>query len=540
MFTRKLIRKLMPVLLGYVFLALLTHGYAFQCTSIECYEINEKNLNGGHKFVSKFLENLTNEAKITLCDADENTLQCKSDDIGVPNIWTVPPFLPGRASVKSINFDLKKEKRLASVAVTYLKGKNSCSSSEFDLKQDGQKLNFSGTSYCNWLVVGNNLFSYSFDLIGFSTEKKSFYANYKLSIAGTAVGGSSGFAVLKLDNFEHINPDLALLDAESKSNLITGQNNLLIADSTKPPTSTQASSPNTPVNTALTDIAKAEKKQESKQAVSDPDIEKYKKDVQEALKRQKELEEQLKFAKEALNKDTKPKTESSMLRARALVIGNASYSGSSKLPNPANDASAMSAKLKELGFVVDMVLDANRNSLVSSLSKFAKTASDADISLLFYAGHGVQISGVNYMLPVDLNMYDLAQVPLQGVSLSAVVEQFMPGKTKLVFLDACRDNPLMQTASRSVSRGLAPINVSEGTLISYSTKDGQVAQDGDGKNSPFTTALLQHLGDPDDIAVVLRKVREDVLKNTGGKQQPWEYGSLTGGALVLSAIKSAR
>jgi uncharacterized caspase-like protein len=157
--------------------------------------------------------------------------------------------------------------------------------------------------------------------------------------------------------------------------------------------------------------------------------------------------------------------------------------------------------------------------------------------MLFYAGHGVQISGTNYMLPIDLNMNDLSQVPLQGVSLSSVVEQYLPGKTKLVFLDACRDNPLMQTASRSVSRGLAPINVSEGTLISYSTKDGQVAQDGEGKNSPFTKALLDHLDDPEDIAVVLRKVREQVMKNTGGKQQPWEYGSLTGGSLVLSAIK---
>ena len=141
------------------------------------------------------------------------------------------------------------------------------------------------------------------------------------------------------------------------------------------------------------------------------------------------------------------------------------------------------------------------------------------------------------MLPIDLNLNDLSQVPLQGVSLNSVVEQYLPGKTKLVFLDACRDNPLMQVASRSVSRGLAPINVSEGTLIAYSTKDGATAQDGTGKNSPFTSALLDHLNDPDDIAVVLRKVREDVLKNTGNKQQPWEYGSLTGGALVLSAIK---
>ena len=134
-------------------------------------------------------------------------------------------------------------------------------------------------------------------------------------------------------------------------------------------------------------------------------------------------------------------------------------------------------------------------------------------------------------------MNDLNQVPLQGISLNSVVEQYLPGKTKLVFLDACRDNPLVQVASRGVSRGLAPISVSEGTLIAYSTKDGQVAMDGVGKNSPFTEALLNHLDDQDDIAVVLRKVRDEVMRNTGNKQQPWEYGSLTGGALVLSAIK---
>ena len=234
---------------------------------------------------------------------------------------------------------------------------------------------------------------------------------------------------------------------------------------------------------------------------------------------------------------TPPIGVSKSLVAHALVIGNSSYGGSSKLANPINDARAMSNVLRGLGFTVTESLDTYRTRLVTTLSQFSKTAANADISLLFYAGHGVQISGTNYMLPVDLNLNDLSQVPLQGVSLNSVVEQYLPGKTKLVFLDACRDNPLMQTGSRSVSRGLAPINVSEGTLISYSTKDGQVAQDGDGKNSPFTTALLKYLNDPDDIAVILRKVREDVLKNTGGKQQPWEYGSLTGGALVLSAIK---
>jgi hypothetical protein len=225
------------------------------------------------------------------------------------------------------------------------------------------------------------------------------------------------------------------------------------------------------------------------------------------------------------------------INAYALVIGNSAYAGSGKLTNPVNDSRAIAEKLRDLGFKVTEVTDADRNKLVSVLAQFSRTGSDADLSLLFYAGHGVQITGTNYMLPIDLNLNDLTQAPLQGISLNDVVEKYLPGKTKLVFLDACRDNPLMQAASRGVSRGLAPISVSEGTLIAYATKDGSVAQDGVGKNSPFTSALLEHIGDPDDIAVVLRKVREKVMKTTGNKQQPWEYGSLTGGALVLSAIK---
>jgi uncharacterized caspase-like protein len=176
--------------------------------------------------------------------------------------------------------------------------------------------------------------------------------------------------------------------------------------------------------------------------------------------------------------------------------------------------------------------------MVRGLSEFSKTASRADLTLLFYAGHGVQISGINYMIPVDINLNDAAQARLQAVSLSDVVEQYLPGKTKLVFLDACRDNPLMASGARGITKGLAPINVSEGTLIAYATKDGQVAEDGAGqKNSPFTSALLEHLSDIEDIGIILRKVREKVMAATGGKQQPWEYGSLTGGALVLSAIR---
>jgi TPR repeat protein len=224
--------------------------------------------------------------------------------------------------------------------------------------------------------------------------------------------------------------------------------------------------------------------------------------------------------------------------AHALVVGNAAYPGSGRLDNPVNDATAISQKLRAMGFTVTTVTDANRQRLVQAMSQFRRTAASADVSLLFYSGHGVQVFGKNYMLPIDVDQTDVAQATIQGVSLNEVVENFLPGKTKLVFLDACRDNPLQRTGDRSVSRGLAPIAVAEGTLIAYATKDGQVASDGTGqRNSPFTQALLEHLSDPSDIAVVLRKVREKVMRATGGKQQPWEYGSLTGGELVLSAIR---
>lgn len=223
--------------------------------------------------------------------------------------------------------------------------------------------------------------------------------------------------------------------------------------------------------------------------------------------------------------------------AHALVIGNSDYRGGGRLENPTRDAQAMSAKLRSLGFKVTELSNTNREQMVKGLSEFTRTASKADLSLLFYAGHGMQVQGVNYMIPVDMSLNDTSQATLQAVSLSQVVEQYLPGKTKLVFLDACRDNPIVTAGVRGASKGLAPINASEGTLISYATKDGQTAEDGTGRNSPFTQALLEHLADPFDIGVVLRKVREKVMKATGGKQQPWEYGSLTGGELVLSAIR---
>ena len=256
-------------------------------------------------------------------------------------------------------------------------------------------------------------------------------------------------------------------------------------------------------------------------------------EVEAERKKRQELEAQL----AATVQPTPPQSSTPRRIAHAFVIGNGAYSGSGRLENPVNDANAISQKLRSMGFIVTTVTDVNRQRLVQSMAQFRRTAASADISLLYYAGHGVQIFGTNYILPTDVDQTDPAQATIQGVSLNSVVENFLPGKTKLVFLDACRDNALQRTSDRSVSKGLAPISVAEGTLISYATKDGQTAADGVGKNSPFTQALLEHINDPQDIAVVLRKVREKVMKITGGKQQPWEYGSLTGGELVLSAIK---
>ena len=286
--------------------------------------------------------------------------------------------------------------------------------------------------------------------------------------------------------------------------------------------------------TAEVDAERKKSKELEQQLASAKDRERITSELDLERKKRQELEAQL----AATVQPTPQQSNIPRRTAHALVIGNGAYPGSGRLDNPVNDANAISQKLRSMGFTVTTVTDANRQRLVQSMAQFRRTAASADISLLYYAGHGVQIFGTNYILPTDVDQTDPAQATIQGVSLNSVVENFLPGKTKLVFLDACRDNALQRTNDRSVSKGLAPISAAEGTLISYATKDGQTAADGVGsKNSPFTQAILEHLNDPQDIAVVLRKVRERVMKITGGKQQPWEYGSLTGGELVLSAIK---
>ncbi|MFM8517319.1 MAG: caspase domain-containing protein [Nevskiaceae bacterium] len=222
----------------------------------------------------------------------------------------------------------------------------------------------------------------------------------------------------------------------------------------------------------------------------------------------------------------------------AIVIGNSKYSFG-PLENPKNDANAIAKKLRDFGYDVEVIFDASRNQIVEALSASLSRAEKADVNLLYYAGHGVQINGVNYLVPTDVSLTNTETLQFSAVKISEIIDNFMPAKTRLVFLDACRDNPLARSLRRSrnaAGSGLAAMDVASGTLISYATKDGSVALDNagaSGGNSPYAKALLEHLGEPLDITLVLRKVRQKVLDDTNNQQIPWDYGSLTGSELIL-------
>lgn len=222
--------------------------------------------------------------------------------------------------------------------------------------------------------------------------------------------------------------------------------------------------------------------------------------------------------------------------AHALIIGNAAYPGSARLANPVNDARGVARKFSEMGFRVTLIENTDRAALIRELDRFHAAAAQSQVTVLYYSGHGMQIDGVNYLLPTDINLAQPSTLRLQGVSVNSVVDAYLPGRTRLVFLDACRDNPGLTAQTRGARRGLAPIDAPQGTLISYATRDGGVAEDGAGQHSPFTQALLELITEPEDISLVLRKVRDRVMGATAGRQQPWEYGSLSGGALVLPRL----
>jgi hypothetical protein len=244
----------------------------------------------------------------------------------------------------------------------------------------------------------------------------------------------------------------------------------------------------------------------------------------------------------------------------ALVIGNSAYVKSSVLANPANDAAEMARALTEAGFEVIAGLDLDKRAFDVKVRDFARALNNADVALFFYAGHALQVSGRNYLVPVDASMDRERDLDFETVGVDFILRQMeidRENKTNLVFLDACRDNPLahnlarsMGTRSASISQGLAQVQTGVGTFISYSTQPGNVALDGSGANSPFTTALVKGLREPGrNLTSLMIDVRKDVLAVTGGKQVPWDHSSLTGdfyfhlasapGALVRPDVPAA-
>ncbi len=221
----------------------------------------------------------------------------------------------------------------------------------------------------------------------------------------------------------------------------------------------------------------------------------------------------------------------------ALVLGNSAYQNVAQLPNPVSDGAIIAAKLKEAGFdVVDSRHDLPAAETRRALRDFADRSRDADIAVVYYAGHGMEVDGTNYLIPVDAKLERDTDVYDEAFSLDRVLLAIEPAKRlRLVILDACRDNPFSKSmkrtlASRAIGQGLAKIEPSSpNMLIAYSAKAGSTAADGDGKNSPFTVALSKYLTEPGlDVRRAFGFVRDDVLKNTSNRQEPFVYGSLGG------------
>jgi caspase domain-containing protein len=236
-------------------------------------------------------------------------------------------------------------------------------------------------------------------------------------------------------------------------------------------------------------------------------------------------------------------------RRVALVIGNSIYRNASQLPNTINDASAVAALFRSVGFeVVNSRTDLGVVDFKRAVRDFLITAENADIAVVYYAGHGIEVGGTNYLIPVDAKLAREYDVEDEAVALDRIIWALQSVKRlRLILLDACRDNPfvakLRSVTTRATPKGgLGKIDdVSADTLVGYAAKAGSVSYDGDGPNSPFASALLKHLAEPGlDVRIALGRVRDDVVKSTGGRQEPFFYGSLGGAIIPLVPLPPAK
>ncbi|MEM6636423.1 MAG: caspase family protein [Pseudomonadota bacterium] len=229
----------------------------------------------------------------------------------------------------------------------------------------------------------------------------------------------------------------------------------------------------------------------------------------------------------------------------ALIIGNSDYGSVPDLKNPANDSVDIAVELENLGYEVTLLRDVTRAQMVDGLRSFRNASLGAEHAIIYYAGHGIEIDKQNYLVPTDAALKTDLDVEYEAVPLDLVVGAASGAtKLRLVILDACRDNPFLKSMTRSMStrsigRGLASVEPSSNTLVAYAAKDGTVASDGEGRNSPYANALLAGLRTPGlEVGKLFRQVRDDVLKATYSRQEPFVYGSLSAEDVYLSLPKA--
>src|SRR4051812_20223854 len=212
----------------------------------------------------------------------------------------------------------------------------------------------------------------------------------------------------------------------------------------------------------------------------------------------------------------------------ALVIGNGGYKNATRLVNPGNDAADVSAALKRVGFETIVGLDLDKAGMEDATIRFARAAREADVAIFYYSGHAMQFGGVNYLMPIDAKLDDEADLR-RFTRVDDILSDLQQAKNlRILVLDSCRDNPLAeklrrsigQTRGASVSRGLSKMEAPRGTIVSFATQAGQTADDGQGRNSPYTTAFLKHIEAPQEIGDVFRDISSDVYEASGKAQLP--------------------
>ena len=213
----------------------------------------------------------------------------------------------------------------------------------------------------------------------------------------------------------------------------------------------------------------------------------------------------------------------------ALVIGNAAYQYSGELTNPVNDANLMATTLQDLGFTVIKRTDATREQMDNAILDFWRKLENCNVALFYYAGHGVQLNGINYLLPVDAQLEDRLSVEIEAVDVNKVVNKFeyYPKNINIVILDACRNNPFRSWV-RGGMRGFTAIPAPSGSIIAYATSAGATASDGTGSNGLYTEKLTQQINIEQRIEDVFINTRIAVQKASGGNQSPQEWSQLTG------------